>query len=448
MKKLLSLVLALVMVLSLTVPVLATESDGTWSYDPNTKTFTVNCTIPKNVTLGMAIPKEVSITSTGEITGISGLVALWGKTSVENGYLYDSRNWMPAINKKDDPNAVFKANTEYGYVIVVAHNPSELQNDLAVAKIVLNGKEYSNVGYAKMSDTYAEMFIVVDFGVLGADGNFTGGDFAEASTNKSGSTSITFTKEKPKLAYTIVIPTATTLTEESHKDVQLGGTEGKASVEITTGDDKTNIYYTVDFKDATLTNGTNNITTTYAYAQGGDYSALTNETKVTVYEGGTVQNSTVQVTADETSWTAAPAGTYTASVVFNFGTEEVTPVTAADALVENAYFKLNFTTTQPYNGTLAWSMTYNKTASGFEATELLENNENVLAYAANDIQVNANGSIITINMGWEYPLTFTLDTSTNIYSFTGDNNQVTFTSFSVKPAGATEFTEVTLTPAR
>lgn len=179
------------------------------------------------------------------------------------------------------------------------------------------------------------------------------GDFAKTvvltsyPTPKSGSTSITFTKEKPKLAYTIVIPTATTLTEESHKDVQLGGTEGKASVEITTGDDKTNIYYTVDLTNATLTDGTNEITTTYAYAQGGDYSALTDETKVTVYKSGTVQDSTVQVTADETSWTAAPAGTYTASVVFNFGTEEI--VTVGDVLA-TAEKK---TPAQPY-GFFAW----------------------------------------------------------------------------------------------
>ncbi|MDO4813042.1 MAG: hypothetical protein Q3995_05950 [Eubacteriales bacterium] len=143
-----------------------------------------------------------------------------------------------------------------------------------------------------------------------------------AEEGKSGTTEITAVKEEPEFAYTIVIPTATTLNDEAHEDVQLGGNSGKASITVTTPSAKTNVYYTVNLTNATLTDGTNTITTTYAYAQGGDYAALTGDTKVTVYEGGTVKDSTVQVTADDTAWAAAPAGTYTASVVFNFATEE------------------------------------------------------------------------------------------------------------------------------
>ena len=157
-----------------------------------------------------------------------------------------------------------------------------------------------------------------------------------AENDKSGSTTIMATKAEPELAYTIVIPTATTLDDEKHANVQLGGEEGVASITVTTGNSKTNVYYTVDLTNATLTDGTNTITTTYAYAQGGDYSALTGDTKVTVYEGGTVKDSTIQVTADDTAWAAAPAGTYTASVVFNFVAEEVdTSITYMDWDSEN-----------------------------------------------------------------------------------------------------------------
>ena len=265
----------------------------------------------------------------------------------------------------------------------------------------------------------------------------------------SGSTTITATKEEPELAYTIVIPTATTLTEEAHKDVRLGGEEGKASIDVTTGNSKTNVYYTVDLANGTLTDGTNTITTTYAYAQGGDYSALTDETKVTVYKSGTVQDSTVQVTADETSWTAAPAGTYTASVVFNFGTEDAeaeapAAVTAADVLTTGAQYKLKATNTK--SGSIDYSFTYEKTETGFELIEILEANSDKTELYSPACLSSEDGSNICFILG--AGLTFTLDTSKNEYAFTGsDASMWTFTSFSVKPAGATEFTVVPITVA-
>ena len=149
-------------------------------------------------------------------------------------------------------------------------------------------------------------------------------------------TNITAEITAADFGYTMVIPTTTTLTEANHENVLLG-TDGKVSItNIKHPTDKVNVSYTVDLTNGNLTDGTNTITTSYTYAQGGDYSALTADTKVTVYTGGQVVDSTIKVTADDTEWMAAPSGDYTASVVFNFGTEEKTAkVIIADILPDN-----------------------------------------------------------------------------------------------------------------
>ena len=150
------------------------------------------------------------------------------------------------------------------------------------------------------------------------------------------------TANVPKMSYTAIIPADTTLSETSHTGVLLGGDNGKASITVDKhGSAKENVYYTVDLTNANLADADGNtITTSYTYAQGGDYSALTADTKVTVYTGGKVVDSTIKVTADDTEWMAAPSGEYTASVVFNFVKEDAAPVISSveDLIPENFPF--------------------------------------------------------------------------------------------------------------
>ncbi len=140
--------------------------------------------------------------------------------------------------------------------------------------------------------------------------------FAETPKNQTDITAIVPAKA---LSYEMVIPAATTLTEEAHENVLLGA-DGKVSItNVKNGTDKVSVYYTVDLTNGTLTDGTNTIAATYKYKQGeGEFAAIDGTTKVTVYENATVKDSLVNVTADDTQWKAAPAGTYNASVTFNF----------------------------------------------------------------------------------------------------------------------------------
>ena len=123
--------------------------------------------------------------------------------------------------------------------------------------------------------------------------------------------------------YTMVIPTATTLTEANHENVLLG-TDGKVSItNIKHPTDKVNVVYTVDLTNGNLTDGTNTINATYKYKQGdAEFAAIDGTTKVTVYANKTVNDSFVNVTANADQWDAAPAGTYNATVTFNFAAEE------------------------------------------------------------------------------------------------------------------------------
>ena len=124
--------------------------------------------------------------------------------------------------------------------------------------------------------------------------------------------------------YTMVIPTATTLTEANHENVLLG-TDGKVSItNIKHPTDKVNVSYTVDLSNGNLTDGTMTINATYKYKQGdAEFAAIDDTTKVTVYANKTVNDSFVNVTANKDQWNAAPAGTYNATVVFNFAQEKI-----------------------------------------------------------------------------------------------------------------------------
>ena len=148
--------------------------------------------------------------------------------------------------------------------------------------------------------------------------------------------------------YTMVIPTTTTLTEANHENVLLG-TDGKVSIkDIKHPNDKINVSYTVDLTNGNLTDGTNTINATYKYKQGAnEFAAIDGTTKVTVYANKTVTDSFVNVTANKDQWNAAPAGTYNASVTFNFKKEDV--VTVADLLntVEGGLPSSNNVMTKP-----------------------------------------------------------------------------------------------------
>ena len=143
--------------------------------------------------------------------------------------------------------------------------------------------------------------------------------------------------EAADFAYTMVIPSETTLTEDNYKDGVLLGSDGLVTIEVTKHDCATiDVYYTVDLTNGNLTDGSSHtITTNYKISNSatGTFAALAEETEYTVYTGGAVKNTYIKVSANETSWNAAPVGDYNASVVFNFKDEEV--VTVADLLPDN-----------------------------------------------------------------------------------------------------------------
>ena len=101
-------------------------------------------------------------------------------------------------------------------------------------------------------------------------------------------------------------------------------------------------------------------------------------TAVTVYENKADAASipTMYVGISESAWNAAENGTYTATVTFNFSSEEVeapAAVTAADALTTDAMYKLKLN-----NVDIQYSFTYKKTVGGFEVVEILQDGEDVV----------------------------------------------------------------------
>ena len=143
-------------------------------------------------------------------------------------------------------------------------------------------------------------------------------------THMSDSIEIRATITAADFSYEMVIPSATTLTDEAHENVLLGS-DGKVSIaNVKHPTDKLNIVYTVDLTNGDLVNGTNTVPTTYGISETADGTFVTvdDTTKVTVYKNKTIINSFVNVTADDTAWNNAPGGTYTASVTFNFECEE------------------------------------------------------------------------------------------------------------------------------
>lgn len=247
--------------------------------------------------------------------------------------------------------------------------------------------------------------------------------FAEDNT-----TDITAIVPDKTLSYDMVIPTSTTLTEEAHENVLLG-TDGKVTIaNVVNGTDKVNVSYTVGLTNGNLTDGTNTIDATYKYKQSeSEFAAIDSETKVTVYANKTVTDSFVNVTADDTQWDNAPAGTYNASVTFNFVKEDVKTVTAADALVTGAEFKMTINYPSGYVKTIA----FKKTADGFST---LEGTRSASLNGSDTINIDDHENVIAIY------------TENNTYSYVQLYQRVDFI-FSVKPAGATEFVEVTLTEA-
>ncbi|MBQ0010602.1 MAG: hypothetical protein KBS76_05845 [Ruminococcus sp.] len=320
MKKALAIILAVIMLLGcMSITAFATETN-TWSFNSETMTFTVNSPVPKKQTVGSELPKG-NVIIDGTCDGIHGLEAIWGKVVQEGGYEYGGNHW----NRADKGGATtFEAGVQYGYIIALTYDPQTVQKDLANAKIVWNGKEYSNIGVSVPYDAannLAEIFIVVDFGVLDADGSFSGGDFAEEPNN----TTTIKAKKVVELSYEMVIPGTTELNKTNHKDVVL---DGKATVaNVKDASYGTRIYYTVDMTNANFTDGNEHtMAATYQYAQGGDYVTLNKDTTVTVFDGNKINDSTISVTVSDDEWKKAAPADYTATLVFSFGDKEVTTV--------------------------------------------------------------------------------------------------------------------------
>lgn len=128
---------------------------------------------------------------------------------------------------------------------------------------------------------------------------------------------------------------------------------------------------------------------------------------------------------------------FTATLVNDGGS-----VTAADALTEDAKYNLVFAFR-----TFTYSFTYKKETSGFTLEKCMENSDDATSTYSSSCTCSVDGPKIIFKLTSN--LTCTIDTSANTYKFTGGlASETTFTSFSVKPAGGTDFTEVNLTAAQ
>ena len=143
-----------------------------------------------------------------------------------------------------------------------------------------------------------------------------------AFATDNNTTEITAVKAAP-LSYKIVIPQAVTITEAGVVEI------GTPSVETVTGATaNTVISYTATGTQLTLENSDKTMATSYytAYTDATTNTPLTS-TAIKVYKNSAVVDplTKLYVGVTEDDWNAADAGTYTATVTFDFDAKEFQP---------------------------------------------------------------------------------------------------------------------------
>ena len=147
-----------------------------------------------------------------------------------------------------------------------------------------------------------------------------------------------------EMTYEMVIPAdGAVMTETNHASGVLLGTEGhtEAKIDNVKHEDTTKkVYYTATLGNFSDGKG-NTMEASYTYSQGSTSDAVltSNSTKVYVYDGTKAAGSrlalsTIKVSVGNTAWDAAPIGTYTATVTFNFAEEEVAELPATMKISE------------------------------------------------------------------------------------------------------------------
>ena len=427
MKKTLSLILALVMALSLSVPAFAGSK---------TTISEVNLTVGKTYTdldtgVSVSVPDEADYTASyGGMEFVVGSdVYFYQITGGDSNLWLNMKSYTPCGTAPD----VSNADKVFAVINVYTTNWQTYEfAENAGLTVTCNGRTINQKAQAASKEGW---FLV---GGLSPQVHI---DITPPKT--SGSTTITATKAEP-FSYEIVIPTdVAEITAAGVYQV------GQAKVtNVISATDSTVISYTAtttDFKHSTDNSKT--MAATYHTEKTAENAFPTDA--VTVYENNADAASipTMWVKIADSDWNAAEAGTYHATVTFNFSAEEVeapAAVTAADALTTEAKYNLKLDYNQ--SDLRSYSITYKKTEAGFEVEKILENDSDVTGTYSTGLSSEVSGTTIIFKFGDN--ITFTLDTSTNIYNFTGKGAvYTTFTSFSVKPAGATKFTEISLTKA-
>ncbi|MDO4813041.1 MAG: hypothetical protein Q3995_05945 [Eubacteriales bacterium] len=140
---------------------------------------------------------------------------------------------------------------------------------------------------------------------------------SNAASGKSGTTDITAVKAAAPLSYEMVIPSAVNMTEAGVVEI---GTPSVENVENAT--ENTVISYIATGTQLTLEGGTATMATSY-YTDSEGKTPLTDDA-IEVYKNSAVIASptSLYVGVAETDWDAADAGTYKATVTFNFEAEE------------------------------------------------------------------------------------------------------------------------------
>ena len=317
MKKTLAFILTLVMLLGcMSVTAFATTVPS-WSYDAATDTITINYEIPAGAEVGTIVPDKPDILS-GDGVNIACIYFGWGMQDDDASFIYNGVHWNNALGK------TITSGNRYGYIIMIEYKGKTV--DHSNAKVILNGKTYTNLGNAGDGGINCQPFLIADFGELSADGEFSGGDFAETeSGNKSGTTDITAIKAAP-LSYKLVIPqNVPTITAAGVTKI------GAPSVEdVKNATEKTVISYTASGTQLTLENSDKTMKTSY-YTDSEGETAMPS-TAIEVYKSKALVNplTTLYVGVAEDDWNAADAGTYHATVTFNFAAEEKEPECEVD----------------------------------------------------------------------------------------------------------------------
>lgn len=309
MKKLLSIVLVLAMVLGLSVTALATSSyelDGTTAlyFTPNGED-----TAPSNTKL---VDNYKAFIIDHAFEGVEDFVesnvsAIVGGTAT--GYV-DKFNLSAYYSEGLGQYSI--ATTYYdGDSSAV---PGNAETAICVVFYYANGFESAPTHYEAICfDTEQHLFD--DQGSVEA----TEWKVLPAEEGKSGTTEITATKAEPELKYTIVIPTnVAEITNFGVYEV------GQAKVTGVTGaTDKTVISYTATTTDFKLSTDENKTMTASYYTEETAENAFPT-TAVTVYEkeGDAASIPTMWVKIAEDAWNAAENGTYKATVTFDFAAEE------------------------------------------------------------------------------------------------------------------------------